>query len=73
MFYLHVGIWKFLRGETLKSLQRLLASLWLVTFSGATFFLGTSATILSHARLSYSSAYTAYDGGVMALSEIVVD
>ena len=36
-------------------------------------FLGTSATILSHIRLSYSSAYTAYDGGVMALSEIVVD
>ncbi len=36
-------------------------------------FLGRFATFASHARLSYSSAYTAYDGGVMALSEIVVD
>ena len=67
-----MDILNFSRGESLKSLHRLLASYDWSLFL-ALHFLGRFATFASHARLSYSSAYTAYDGGVMALSEIVVD
>ena len=64
--------WKFLRGEVTQASTEASSFPWLVAFSGVA-FLGTFATFPSHARLSYSNAYKAYDNGVEALSEIVVD